>query len=162
MKHLKLFENFTVKTQIDNLKKILNTDIDESNYWDVYVSEMKKFLENRNYKYVGEGRNRIVFEGKDSKYVIKIPKSDNGVYDNTREYNTYTESMKKDTKLLKIYPNVRLINVIHPLVVMEKLNTDVDLKKVENDEEYWWVDFIDLQQVGYNTKGKLKAYDFGW
>ncbi len=159
MKNILLFEKYLIKQfrddLISKLKDISNTENNFINY-DIYVKEVSIFLISRQYTFLGEGRNRKAFLSKDNKTVIKIPTSDNGSHDNLHEYNIYIKSLKKDTDLMDIYPRVKILDVIYPLLFMEKLETDFEHKNMP-----WWVGFIDLQQVGYDSKGVLRAYDFG-
>lgn len=93
------------------------------------------------------GRNRATFISKTC--VFKVPLSDYGFGDNTWEAKTKNERCAR-TK-------IKFVSGI-PIAVMELL-------RHPTNEERWklpdWTSMIDCCQVGYDKKGRLKAYDFG-
>lgn len=91
------------------------------------------------------GRNRAVFISKFC--VIKVPINDNGVIDNDWE-----ASVKSDTTA-----NGRWLEIDGLVCCMQqKLNTEIKDHDLPD-----WVGSVDCQQVGYDRKGNLRAYDFG-
>lgn len=107
-----------------------------------------------------EGRTRVVFEF--DTFVIKIPKNLDGYMDNATEakYGHFKRKKKPDDIQ---YARTKLVewNGI-PILFMERVehaNKDKIIKKI--GKKPYWVDFIDCQQVGFNKKDELVAYDFG-
>lgn len=97
------------------------------------------------------GRNRLVFYSKN--FVIKVPKNEDGLNDNTTEARSY--QLSKKYKNPELAP-ARLIHLYDlPVIVMSKLNTDVPIKDLPD-----WASFYDTFQVGLDRKGRFKAYDY--
>ena len=103
------------------------------------------------------GSNRVTFIM--GRYVVKLPQNYDGIADNDWEGSV---RHSPDLGAAK-YARTRLIYVGQiPVLVMEYVepwcyrDLQEKLGKVPT-----WVDFIDCQQVGYNRRGQLVAYDYG-
>ena len=97
------------------------------------------------------GRNRTVFIFK--KYVIKLPRNLDGLIDNDWEGSAEND----------IYARAKLVIWKDiPIVLMEKAPF-ANKKEIINKLGYYpdWVMSIDCGQVGFNSKGKLVAFDYG-
>ncbi len=114
---------------------------------DTFTQKAQALVDKLTVKY-GEpdcGRNRAVFFSKFC--VIKVPINDNGVVDNDWE-----ASVKSDTTA-----NGRWLEIDGLVCCMQqKLNTEITDHDLPD-----WVGSVDCQQVGYDRKGNLRAYDFG-
>jgi hypothetical protein len=130
------------------LKRILTQfeeEVGEKGLLDVdYNRLVKAISELPGLKYLDSGRHRSVFEHRD--WVIKVPLSDWGVLDNTREALAY----KKDKE------HLARCRMLSDLLVMEKVVPYTGAK----NKLPKWVDYIDCGQVGYNREGKLVAFDY--
>ena len=102
------------------------------------------------FKLIGIGRNRKVYEHGD--YVIKVPLNKKGEADNMYEAETFKK--EGDKGYIK-YARCRLLK---NYLVMIKLKTDIG----SNHKLSEWTDWVDCAQVGYDKKGNLLAYDYGW
>lgn len=89
------------------------------------------------------GRNRAAFISR--KYVVKFPLNDNGELDNTLESSTRTDNTAKGRAIM-------LGGFF--CVVQEKLSPAHGVLPS-------WVQAVDSQQVGYDSGGRLKIFDFG-
>lgn len=99
---------------------------------------------------IGEGRNRSVYRSKTA--VIKVPKNDHGLIDNTSEYRTFTKYGKENLELAR----VRLVHIFDvPVLFMELINTDIPINELPD-----WAGGYDSFQVGKTRKGQWKAYDY--
>lgn len=94
------------------------------------------------------GRHRATFISKHC--VIKFPLNFAGLRDNSIESKGYSDGYAAYAKGRKI-----MLGDFH-CVVQEKLNMPTSRQGLPT-----WVMSIDCCQVGYDTKGRLKAYDFG-
>lgn len=102
---------------------------------------------------IAQGRHRRVFESKHC--VVKLPISLEGNSANLHEAYTFK------TNPNYIYARCRLIRIGDLYVLfMEKVRTRFNPYD-KNEKFPDWVDSIDCGQVGFNSKGKLVAYDFG-
>lgn len=104
------------------------------------------------YEFVGCGRNRMVFKLKSGNYVLKVPLNMAGGGDN------YTECNKKTDFGFPVAKTRHVELEGFGCVVMEHI------KHVSYDECIMpgWVGYVDCGQVGFNKKGELVAYDFGY
>lgn len=104
-------------------------------------------------EYIGEGRHRKVYRHK--QFVIKLPNEkarDWGENANWYEYQTFLKHRcKPDINGIE-YARCRLMK--NGWLVMEFLDVDVF------DDRPKWADYIDCQQVGRNSKGRIVAYDY--
>lgn len=109
------------------------------------------------YEFKGCGRHRTCYAKPKSKYVLKIPRNLAGFEANRAEVAFY-ENRKQFTDSQDRMARCRLV-MIHdiPCVVMEKINRDLGY-----GPNPWpnWVYTVDCQQVGFDRKGRLVAYDF--
>lgn len=109
---------------------------------------------------VGRGRNREAFVTKSGDYVVKVPVSLQGFDDNifeAREYRKEVERCRKGGE--GTLARARILHVLPvgvPLLVMEKLDTNIDFAEMPP-----WAASVDLQQVGFDRHGNVKAYDYG-
>jgi hypothetical protein len=112
--------------------------------------------------YLSSGTNRDVYLLPGGKYVLKVPRNENGIADN---YWEAAIDFHKDawSKKIRVNARCRLIPGT-TLLVMEYVEpaTTAEVKHRLNLERMpEWTDFIDCQQVGFTRSGKLKAYDYG-
>lgn len=119
-------------------------DCDETN------KEAEKYLRILTAKYgIPEcGRNRATFMSKHC--VIKFPLNDNGICDNDWEGSMRSETTARG-RWIQIGSFV--------CVVQEKLTMPENFSYKNLPD---WVGGVDGGQVGYDKKGRLKAYDFGY
>jgi hypothetical protein len=108
----------------------------------------------KNLEFIGEGRNRKVYRHKN--YVIKIPINEYGDLDNLRESLEYKRNREKNGKSWDILGRCKLLK--NGYLLMEYIEL-VDNPYSKDMPE--WVSFIDCGQVGYDKRGRLKAYDYG-
>lgn len=102
--------------------------------------------------FLGEGRHRSVYRR--GNYVIKIPMNSDGLGSNEREHRTYRSS--SDGWLFGIrYARCRIH--ISGLLIMEYVEPIRYNKSLPK-----WVNVVDSQQVGYNRRGQLVCYDYGY
>jgi hypothetical protein len=132
-----------------------NCDEDHSNLTDL----IQDFVNNPKYKYIGSGASRAVF--KHHNYVIKIPHTCKGVFDNERERHLW---------MIRRYPYHREFSYARCrlygfILVMQYAHFPIPGKTdgdgfVPYEHLPEWASFIDCQQVGYNRFGELVAYDY--
>jgi hypothetical protein len=102
---------------------------------------------------IAQGRHRLVFESQHC--VIKIPLNAEGDMANCNEQYTFRKNRDD------IYARCRQVQIGDMYVLfMEKVRTRFNPYD-KNEKFPDWVDSIDCGQVGFNSKGKLVAYDFG-
>jgi hypothetical protein len=115
------------------------------------LDNIDQILITKGYKLIGEGRTRRVYLSPRLLYVIKVPKENtNGWLDNKREGKIYQERERYEEK----FARCRFLK--NDLLVMEY----VKIVPLDCDNTPQWVSWIDCQQVGYNHKGVLVAYDY--
>ena len=103
------------------------------------------------YPRLGSGRHRTVFDMGDG-YVLKLPWNFEGIYSNELEARTANDNHSSDI----CYARCELIDFLGvPAVKMEKVDIAPRGKLPS------WTSYVDCQQVGYTTDGRLVAYDFG-
>lgn len=110
--------------------------------------------------YINSGRNRDVYLLPGGKYVLKVPRNANGIVDNRYEHSIkYSKYVWSAT--VPCYANCRLIPGTD-LLVMEYIRPS-SFQEIKNilGEAPIWIDSIDDGQVGFDHKGRLKAYDYG-
>lgn len=108
----------------------------------------------RTFKFLGEGRNRIVF--RHGSFAIKVPLNWEGAADNRYEAETYR--WYRSGGLLGHYARCRLIPGT-AILVMELV--DLVSRSIEGCDLPEWCDWVDCGQVGLTKYGKLVAYDYG-
>lgn len=107
-----------------------------------------------NYEVLGIGRNRIVFKLKSGNYVLKFPLSNNGETDNDWEGSVCIDN--EDNEEIQ-YPRTKwILYKGFVCVVMDMIKQKEELSNLPD-----WVDSVDCQQVGFNRKNRLVAFDFG-
>jgi len=94
------------------------------------------------------GRNRATFLSKHC--VIKFPLNYAGIRDNSIESKSQTDTYASYAKGRKI-----MLGNFN-CVIQEQLRMPANRKNLPT-----WVMSIDCCQVGYDVKGRLKAFDFG-
>lgn len=99
---------------------------------------------------VGRGRNRIAFSIS-KKYIAKIPLNEEGVYDNCFERRSFKNRRNPQ------YPYARCRMCGDFVLIMEKLDLKINKKYLPD-----WVKWVDCAQVGYDSRGILKIYDYGY
>lgn len=105
---------------------------------------------------VTSGRNRVVFHM--GRYVVKLPMNYGGVADNDWEGSVRHSQDPREAK----YARTRMVYFGEiPVVFMEYVKSTgySDLRNLGPVPK--WVDGIDCQQVGFNRRGQLVAYDYG-
>ena len=113
------------------------------------LKEILSHFENR-FPSIGRGRNRIAFSiGKN--YIAKIPLNEEGFYDN------YFERCSFKNRRNPQYPYARCRMCGDFVLIMEKLDLKVNKKDLPD-----WVKWVDCAQVGYDSRGILKIYDYGY
>ena len=95
------------------------------------------------------GRNRATFFGKHC--VIKFPLNDNGIADNDWEGSCSADYLAVG----------KWIEIGGFVCVMQEKLIPIPENEFSYDNLPDWVGSIDGGQVGYDKKGRLKAYDFG-
>lgn len=118
----------------------------ESDFLD---AEAKSFIEKLTAKY-GQpscGRSRATFTSKHC--VIKFPLNIAGLIDNGHEARYNDETTAKGRKIM----------LGDFVCVMQERLTYPESRLVNPPS---WVYSVDCMQVGYDKKGRLKAYDFGF
>ena len=96
------------------------------------------------------GRHRAVFSN--GRNVFKYPINDYGFHDNAWEYRKYSNRTDKSFPMARC----RIIDIKEiPILVMEFVEQVPYGKDMPS-----WADFIDSQQVGWNKKGDIVAYDY--
>lgn len=102
---------------------------------------------------IGAGRHRVGFAR--GNVVVKVPKNDQGMIDNIREYNMYQRSLKDPKGYHPMARNKLLYVDDVPILYIEKLDVS---DRLENYPP--WAEEIDSLQVGRDKKGKWKAFDY--
>jgi hypothetical protein len=100
------------------------------------------------YVIIGGGRHRKTYDVGNG-YVAKVPTCEAGLHDNWHEAFVF----KRD----KDWPYARCRMCGQYVLVMEKL--DIDVGSRNNLPR--WTDWVDCAQVGYDSKRRLKIYDYG-
>lgn len=100
---------------------------------------------------LGEGTQRRVYKHKD--FVIKVPLDWDGLNSNDKEARTYRSAV--DGWLLSI-KHARCKLHHNGLLIMEYAEPAYR-KSLPR-----WTCYVDCQQVGYNHKGQVVAYDYGY
>lgn len=119
------------------------TELEESKI-DVWIALVKK------YGTPFPGRHRVAFSN--GRCVFKFPINDYGYHDNAWEYHKFRNRTEKSLPMARC----RIIDIKEiPVLVMEFV-TQVPYGK----DMPSWADFIDCQQVGWNKKGEIVAYDY--
>jgi|SRR5579859_2584968 len=112
------------------------------------------------YEYLGSGRHRSVW--RHGNYVIKVPMCEKGIYDNFHERYVWLNRNANRFSWAK-YARCRLIGVI---LIMEYARYPGPLSDsngfIPFDKVPDWASYIDCQQVGYNRRGEIVAYDYAY
>lgn len=103
-------------------------------------------------KYLGQGRNRIVYLLPSGKNVIKIPINEYGLYNNWDEATIF--SRREDGCYIPL-ARCKMVKDT-PYLIMEYVEQTKD-PYVEP-----WTYSVDCSQVGYTRSGKLVAYDYAY
>lgn len=112
--------------------------------------EAARYLAER-YTYVGIGLYRIVF--KVGHHMFKFPLSEGGEYCNDGEGSIRHETLAKGR-----YVTWRGFTCVMQETL--RMPTNNEFAHINRSPKYNWVCGIDSQQVGYDGRGNLKAYDF--
>jgi hypothetical protein len=120
-----------------------------------YADKIKIVMNDKGYKFIGEGRDRIVYKKEKSNYVVKVPIGEHGITANQNEADNY----KRELKLIKpskdcLYAKCRLVKSY--LLVMEY----VEPISYKHERFPDWGDFIDCGQVGITKDDRVVAYDY--
>lgn len=110
---------------------------------------------------IGQGRHRQVWRRNNSNYVIKVPTCIRGIHDNYTEAETYKRSLKED-----MYCRYAKCRLVGSLLIMEYAK-HIGPTSDENGYIAWndspqWAGAVDCNQVGYNSRGQIVAYDYGY
>lgn len=119
-------------------------------YKKINLCVIKDELELNGFKELGKGNTRIAFLSPRKNFVIKIPINQCGINDNCRENFRYNQKRKV------WYPLARSRLMRNKLILVMEY---IDTRPLGDYPD--WCDFVDCRQVGYNSKGKLVAYDYG-
>lgn len=112
------------------------------------LNALNEYYEHR-FLYIGRGRNRIAYSISKN-YIIKIPINQNGIDDNWYEATCFRKGNKN-------YPYARCRMCGDFVLIMEKLDLKINKKYLPD-----WVKWVDCAQVGYDSRGILKIYDYGY
>lgn len=107
----------------------------------------------RSYAYLGEGRNRRVFLSPNGRYVVKVPKNDQGYWDNVSEHRAY----RCGGWLGKGRHARCRIHAESGILVMERVRCESSPDVLDANQ---WTSAVDCGQVGWTHDGRLVAYDF--
>lgn len=109
----------------------------------------QKYLGGKGWVRIGEGTSRTVYvKKKKMDYVIKVPIIKEAQQENQNE----SKLSKKESR----YAHCRLIKLFGiDCLLMEYLDPDITGPGVPT-----WSTHVDCRQVGRNSDGKWKAYDF--
>lgn len=125
---------------------------------DFDAEEILKELHSK-YEYLGSGLSRAVFKLKGN-HVLKFPLNPKGERDNDWEGSVCTNIGKSDPDEEVQYPNTRHFDIGGFICcVMEYVTPVTDTADVKLPD---WVNNVDCTQVGYNKRGNLVAYDYGY
>jgi hypothetical protein len=121
---------------------------------DVYETFASK-LKTRNFRYLGHGSFRRVYERKN--IVVKVPTMQDGLYDNMIEAYAWRQLRDRPTQHgIVCAPNRLLPN---GCLMMVKLDTKLYDENGAYRRLPGWVDAIEKNQVGF-YKGRVVAYDY--
>lgn len=113
-----------------------------------------EYLLQKGWKLCGAGFSRTSLLSPRGKFLVKIPRNDDGVQDNYNESDNYNCLVDRRGRLAKC----RMVPGTH-LLMMEFVRV-VYYNQIPSPIPMW-VDTIDCQQVGYTRDGRLVAYDYG-
>jgi hypothetical protein len=112
------------------------------------------------FQLIGEGNTRVVYLLPSKKHVLKLPKDEEGTYDNFREDFRY-----KQWKSIEL-ARCRVIKDTNYLIMeyVQPAEFRGGFKEIKTNDGWigcpGWVLSIDCCQVGWNLAGKLVAYDY--
>ena len=113
-----------------------------------YYSNLLQSVKSRKgIKYIGEGNTRIVYLSKCKRFVLKVPRDDYGLNDNTGEHREY----RKGIGPFKREQLARCRLSRSGILIMEYVRPVTENKSLLPT----WTDFVDCQQVGINRSGAL-------
>lgn len=103
------------------------------------------------------GTGRVTYISKT--VVFKVPISEDGFRNNDWEASII--SLGQDPDSVQIAYSRHLPNCEIPIVVMEKVSplTEDEIKQKFGSVPHW-VEYVDMGQVGLNSRGKLVAFDY--
>jgi hypothetical protein len=103
------------------------------------------------------GNRRVVYKISD-KFVVKVPLNQDGIDHNKEERKIYLSSTKDNCRYARCYlfHDKDTSNLV-PLLIMDIVAPVQDDERQRLPE---WTLSIDLQQVGYNKRGELVAFDY--
>lgn len=111
--------------------------------------KVKKYLKEIGFKYAGDGKSRKVYYR--NSIVVKIPKFSEAQLENSCEWKAYKKSKDRGDE----YASCRLFSLFSiNLLMMER----VEVLDKEIDKS--WVKKLDENQVGVDSDGNLKAFDY--
>jgi hypothetical protein len=117
----------------------------------VRISMLKTYLKHKYGESIGEGRHRIAFAGKHC--IIKMPVHFSTIRANHSEYNRFKNPRSDENGRLA---RCRLVNLFDiPVIVMEKVEP---VRNCLEMPEWAWQ--FDCGQVGKDSRGNIKAYDY--
>ena len=104
---------------------------------------------------LGEGRHRIVFRAKNRHEVIKLPRNWFGENANMHEL-TPDGYLGDHRRYATTWKDEKLSTATGLLVIRMERVRPVVRGKIPH-----WADYVDCQQVGRNSDGRIVAYDWG-
>lgn len=128
--------------------KLLRMDIEQA-----YIR-----FSTRGYKLVGIGRNRAVFSK--AGYVVKVPINYNGIIDNEWEAahcGNAREGCVQHARTRSAFLGGLQLCLME---FVEYATTEDIIERIGHEPSWVWG--VDCGQVGWNRKGKLVAFDFGY
>lgn len=110
-------------------------------------------------KHLSSGRNRDVYFLPGKKYIVKIPRNEDGMWDNATEHD-WRHAKDAWSQTFRCNANCRMVPGSYLLVMEYVRPVDSDEIRAMFGEVPDWVGCVDCGQVGLNRKGELKAYDY--
>lgn len=101
---------------------------------------------------IGTGRHRLVYAH--GRFVVKVPASIAGFYDNTREARISAEYGRRPDINGISYARCHLL--CNGWLVMERV------EPLSYREQPKWACYVDCAQVGRTRDGRVVAYDYGY
>ncbi len=138
------------------------------------VAAMNDMMEERGYKFLGDGRDRRTYLSPNKKFVVKLPLSQHGVATNRDEHKVWHRFKNKPDEEHGgiVYAPCRLtksyILIMQTVVEIyggsygdEKGRNILKGSKELPVDAPAWSEKVDVEQVGRLANGKWVAYDYG-
>lgn len=124
------------------------------------VAQIVKELVKEGYTPLGTGKGRTALTRPNGRFVLKLPYTDSG-----EEANRYEHAVYKQGKAKERLAKCRLVKLYGlDCLLMEKVRemTEEEICEHTADSYDHWIYEIDCEQVGYNRRGKIVAWDYEW